>query len=187
VARISPDGIVSWGDDLSRASGGSLEKVAEGKYSLKLFSARPSDSGVYRCVVSVYAGRRNPGLSTPATLTQRSEGVTVNLKTKGEPHVLGEVKASVVLSVWDCVDFSRLGISYLNNFASSFQDMKMLVTSACIIHSDSDASDRAVDFSFCSLGPSVFVSSSYYVSYPFCEELRRNAAMGPADAMKSTH
>ncbi|KAM4587946.1 immunoglobulin superfamily member 8 isoform 1-T1 [Odontesthes bonariensis] len=82
VARISPDGVVSWGDDLSRASGGSLEKVAEGKYSLKLFSARPSDSGVYRCVVSVYAGRRNPGLSTPATLTQRSEGVTVNLKTK---------------------------------------------------------------------------------------------------------
>lgn len=82
VARMSPDGIVSWGDDLSRASGGSMEKVAEGKYSLKLFSARPSDSGVYRCVVSVYAGRRNPGLSMPATLTQKSEGVTVNLKTK---------------------------------------------------------------------------------------------------------
>lgn len=82
VARMSPDGIVSWGDDLSRASGGSMEKVAEGRYSLKLFSARPSDSGVYRCVVSVYAGRRNPGLSMPATLTQKSEGVTVNLKTK---------------------------------------------------------------------------------------------------------
>ncbi|XP_076596123.1 immunoglobulin superfamily member 8 [Chaetodon auriga] len=82
VARMSPDGIVSWGDDLSRASGGSMEKVAEGRYSLKLFSARPLDSGVYRCVVSVYAGRRNPGPSTPATLTQRSEGVTVNLKTK---------------------------------------------------------------------------------------------------------
>ncbi|XP_017264400.1 immunoglobulin superfamily member 8 [Kryptolebias marmoratus] len=82
VARLSPDGIVSWGDDLSRASGGSMEKVEEGKYSLKLFSARPSDSGVYRCVVSVYAGRKNPGPSTPATLTQRSEGVTVNLKTK---------------------------------------------------------------------------------------------------------
>ncbi|XP_042361767.1 immunoglobulin superfamily member 8 [Plectropomus leopardus] len=82
VARMSPDGIVSWGDDLSRASGGSMEKVAEGKYSLKLFSARPLDSGVYRCVVSVYAGRRNPSPSTPATLTQRSEGVTVNLKSK---------------------------------------------------------------------------------------------------------
>uniref|UniRef100_A0A3P8SHW0 Immunoglobulin superfamily, member 8 n=1 Tax=Amphiprion percula TaxID=161767 RepID=A0A3P8SHW0_AMPPE len=82
VARMSPDGIVSWGDDLSRASGGSMEKVAEGRYSLKLFSARPSDSGLYRCVVSVYAGRRNPGLSMPATLTQKSEGVTVNLKTK---------------------------------------------------------------------------------------------------------
>ncbi|GAA6228023.1 immunoglobulin superfamily member 8 [Lates japonicus] len=82
VARMSPDGVVSWGDDLSRASGGSMEKVAEGRYSLKLFSARPSDTGVYRCVVSVYAGRSNPGPSTPATLTQRSEGVTVNLKTK---------------------------------------------------------------------------------------------------------
>lgn len=81
---MSPNGVVSWGDDLSRASGGSMEKVAEGRYSLKLFSARPLDSGVYRCVVSVYAGERNPGVSTPATLTQRSEGVTVNLKSKGE-------------------------------------------------------------------------------------------------------
>ncbi|XP_058487892.1 immunoglobulin superfamily member 8 [Solea solea] len=82
VARMSTDGIVSWGDDLSRANGGSMEKVAEGKYSLKLFSARPVDTGVYRCVVSVYAGRSNPGPSTPATLTQKSEGVIVNLKTK---------------------------------------------------------------------------------------------------------
>ncbi|XP_054472964.1 immunoglobulin superfamily member 8 [Anoplopoma fimbria] len=82
VARLSPDGVVSWGDDLSRASGGSMEKVAEGRFSLKLFSAQPLDSGVYRCVVSVYAGRGNPGVSTPATLTQRSEGVTVNLKSK---------------------------------------------------------------------------------------------------------
>ncbi|XP_035858555.1 immunoglobulin superfamily member 8 [Sander lucioperca] len=82
VARMSPDGVVSWGDDLSRASGGSMEKVAKGRYSLKLFSARPLDSGVYRCVVSVYAGRANPGPDTPATLTQRSEGVTVNLKSK---------------------------------------------------------------------------------------------------------
>ncbi|XP_040015685.1 immunoglobulin superfamily member 8 isoform X2 [Xiphias gladius] len=82
VARMSPDGVVSWGDDLSRSSGGSMEKVAEGRFSLKLFSARPSDTGLYRCVVSVYAGRRNPGPSTPATLTQRSEAVTVNLKTE---------------------------------------------------------------------------------------------------------
>ncbi|CAN9511830.1 unnamed protein product [Ophioblennius macclurei] len=82
VARLNTEGIVSWGDDLSRASGGSMEKVAPGKYSLKLFSARPSDSGVYRCVVSVYAGKTNPSPAMSATLTQRSEGVTVNLKTK---------------------------------------------------------------------------------------------------------
>lgn len=84
VARMNPDGVVTWGDDLSRSMGGSMEKVSPGKYSLKLFSAQPLDSGVYRCVVSVYAGRRNPGPSTPATLTQRSEGVIVNLKSKGE-------------------------------------------------------------------------------------------------------
>lgn len=82
VARMSPDGVVSWGDDLSRSMGGAMEKVREGRYSLKLFSARPLDSGVYRCVVSVYAGRRNPGPSTPATITQKSDGVVVNLKTK---------------------------------------------------------------------------------------------------------
>lgn len=81
---MSPDGVVSWGDDLSRSMGGAMEKVREGRYSLKLFSARPLDSGVYRCVVSVYAGRRNPGPSTPATLTQKSDGVVVNLKTKGK-------------------------------------------------------------------------------------------------------
>lgn len=84
VARMSPDGVVSWGDNLSRASGGSMEKVAGGRYTLKLFSGQPLDSGVYRCVVSVYAGRANPDPSTPVTLTQRSEGVTVNLKSKGE-------------------------------------------------------------------------------------------------------
>ena len=81
---MSPDGVASWGDDLSRASGGSMEKVAGGRYTLKLFSGQPLDSGVYRCVVSVYAGRANPDPSTPVTLTQRSEGVTVNLKSKGE-------------------------------------------------------------------------------------------------------
>ncbi|KAK2861895.1 hypothetical protein Q5P01_001428 [Channa striata] len=89
VAHMSPDGIVSWGDDLSRASGGSMEKVAERKYSLKLFSAQPSDTGVYRCVVSVYAGRRNPSPSTPATFTQRSEGIVVKLNSK-------EVRVSAV-------------------------------------------------------------------------------------------
>ncbi|KAM3878068.1 immunoglobulin superfamily member 8 [Diretmus argenteus] len=82
VVRMNPDGVVSWGDDLSRSSGGSMEKVAEGRYSLKLFSARPSDSGVFRCAVSVYAGRSNPGPSIAATFTQRSEGVLVRLKTK---------------------------------------------------------------------------------------------------------
>nr|XP_061793751.1 immunoglobulin superfamily member 8-like [Nerophis lumbriciformis]XP_061793752.1 immunoglobulin superfamily member 8-like [Nerophis lumbriciformis] len=82
VCRMSPEGVVSWGDDLSRSSGGSLEKVSEGKYSLKLFSARPSDSGEYTCVVSVYAGRRIPAVSSAATISQRSEGVTVNLKSK---------------------------------------------------------------------------------------------------------
>lgn len=81
---MSPGGVVTWGDDLSRSMGGSMEKVSEGRYSLKLFSAQPLDSGLYRCVVSVYAGRRNPGPFVPATLTQRSEGVTVNLKSKGE-------------------------------------------------------------------------------------------------------
>ncbi|XP_034022033.1 immunoglobulin superfamily member 8 [Thalassophryne amazonica] len=82
VVRMSPDSVVSWGDDPSRASGGSMEKVAFGKYSLKLFSARSADAGVYQCMVSVYAGRRNPGSSTAATLTQRSEGVTVTRKAK---------------------------------------------------------------------------------------------------------
>ncbi|KAM4613215.1 immunoglobulin superfamily member 8 [Polymixia lowei] len=82
VARMNPDGVVSWGDDLSRGGGGSMEKVGEGRYSLRLFSARPSDSGVYRCAVSVYAGRRNPSPSSAATFTQKSDGVTVNLKTK---------------------------------------------------------------------------------------------------------
>jgi len=81
---MSPDGAVSWGDDLSRATGGALEKLSEGSYALRLFSARPSDSGVYRCAVSVYAGRRSPPASAPATFTQRSEGVSVNLKTKGK-------------------------------------------------------------------------------------------------------
>ncbi|XP_075997147.1 immunoglobulin superfamily member 8 [Genypterus blacodes] len=82
VAQVRPDGVVQWGDDLSRVSGGSVEKVAEGVYSLKLFSARPLDSGVYQCVVSVYAGRPNPKASTAPTVTQKSAGVTVNLKTK---------------------------------------------------------------------------------------------------------
>lgn len=82
VAQMTPSGVVSWGDDPSRGTGGSMEKVSEGIYSLKLFSVRPSDTGVYRCVVSAYAGRSNPSASTPATFTQRSEGVTVSLRTK---------------------------------------------------------------------------------------------------------
>ena len=81
---MGPDGVVSWGDDLSRGTGGALELVTEGSYALRLFSARPSDSGVYRCAVSVYAGRKNPAPSAPATFSQRSEGVSVNLKTKGK-------------------------------------------------------------------------------------------------------
>ncbi|KPP56565.1 immunoglobulin superfamily member 8-like, partial [Scleropages formosus] len=83
VARLGPDGAVSWGDDVSRRGGGSMEKEAEGRYSLRLFSAHPSNSGVYRCTVSVFAGRRNPGPSSPATVTQRSDGVSVTLRIKG--------------------------------------------------------------------------------------------------------
>lgn len=86
MTQISPGGVVRWGGDLSRVSGGSVEKVAEGVYSLKLFFARPSDSGVYRCVASVYAGMPNPSPSTAPTVTQRSEGVTFDLNTKGERH-----------------------------------------------------------------------------------------------------
>ncbi|CAB1353241.1 unnamed protein product [Coregonus sp. 'balchen'] len=81
VARYGPDGVVSWGDDSSRGGrggGGSMEKEVEGRYSLRLFSAHPADSGVYRCAVSVYAGRLNPGPSSAATITQRSEGVKVS-------------------------------------------------------------------------------------------------------------
>ncbi|XP_028854170.1 immunoglobulin superfamily member 8 [Denticeps clupeoides] len=82
VARMSPDGVVSWGDDSSRAGGASMEKEVQGRYALRLFAAHPADSGAYRCVVSVFAGRPNPGSSSPATITQRSEGVTVSFKTK---------------------------------------------------------------------------------------------------------
>ncbi|KAJ7998849.1 hypothetical protein DPEC_G00209230 [Dallia pectoralis] len=89
VARYSPDGVVTWKDDSSRTGGGSMEKGADGKYSLRLFSAHPADSGVYRCAVSVFVGRRIPGSSAAATFTQRSDAVTVNLKTK-------EVKLSAV-------------------------------------------------------------------------------------------
>lgn len=84
MARMGPDGVVSWGDDTSRGGGGSMEKEAEGKFSLRRFSAHPADAGIYRCAVSVYAGRPSPGPSSPATITQRSEGVTVNLRSKGE-------------------------------------------------------------------------------------------------------
>lgn len=82
VAQMGPDGVVSWGDDTSRGGGGSMEKEGDGKFSLRRFSAHPADAGIYRCVVSVYAGRTSPGPSSPATLTQRSEGVTVSLRSK---------------------------------------------------------------------------------------------------------
>ncbi|KAJ8358927.1 hypothetical protein SKAU_G00154520 [Synaphobranchus kaupii] len=59
-----------------------MEKEGEGRYSLRLFSAYPADTGVYRCAVGVYAGHPNPGPSAPATVTRRSEGVSVRLKTK---------------------------------------------------------------------------------------------------------
>lgn len=83
VARIDPDGVVVWGDASTRQGAASMEKEGEGKYTLRRFAAYPSDAGVYRCAVSVYAGKLNPGPSTPATVTQRSEGVTVTVKTKG--------------------------------------------------------------------------------------------------------
>ena len=78
VARSGPDGVVSWGEE-GRGGGGSMEQEAEGRYALRLFSARPGDSGVYVCSVSVFAGAQT---GRPA-ITRRSEGVTVNLKTKG--------------------------------------------------------------------------------------------------------
>ncbi|KAJ8259453.1 hypothetical protein GJAV_G00169440 [Gymnothorax javanicus] len=82
LARLSPNGVVTWGVDTARGGGGAFEKVAEGRYSLWLGSTYPADAGVYRCVVSVYAGNPNPAPSTPATITKRSEGITVSLKTK---------------------------------------------------------------------------------------------------------
>ncbi|KAI5109089.1 immunoglobulin superfamily member 8 precursor, partial [Silurus meridionalis] len=91
VARMSPNGIVSWGDDISSGGGGSMEKGAEGRFSLRRFSTHPVDAGQYRCAVSVYAGKLSPAPSSPATLTQRSEGVMVSLKTK-EVSVLAVIE-----------------------------------------------------------------------------------------------
>ncbi|KAM9483608.1 immunoglobulin superfamily member 8 [Clarias gariepinus] len=82
VARMSPNGVVSWGDDISSEGGGSMEKGAEGRFSLRRFATHPVDAGQYRCSVSVYAGQLSPAPSSPATLTQRSEGVMVSLKSK---------------------------------------------------------------------------------------------------------
>ncbi|KAG9276971.1 immunoglobulin superfamily member 8-like [Astyanax mexicanus] len=92
VAKMGPDGVVSWGDDTSKGGGGSMEKEGNGKFSLRRFSAHPADAGVYRCAVSVYAGRISPGPASPATLTQWSEGVTVSLRTK-------EVNVSAVVEL----------------------------------------------------------------------------------------
>ncbi|XP_048878725.1 immunoglobulin superfamily member 8 [Brienomyrus brachyistius] len=82
VARMGPDGVTSWGDDASRGGGGAVEMEAQGRYSLRLFSAHPADSGTYRCIVSIFAGHRDPGPSSPASVTQRSGGVTVSFTAK---------------------------------------------------------------------------------------------------------
>ncbi|TRY98921.1 hypothetical protein DNTS_032009 [Danionella cerebrum] len=81
VARLGSDGVVSWGD--VRAGGGSLEKESEGKITLRIFSVHPEDAGRYRCTVSIYAGRRTPDPMSPATITQRSDWVTLSLKRQG--------------------------------------------------------------------------------------------------------
>uniref|UniRef100_A0A8C6TCK8 Immunoglobulin superfamily, member 8 n=1 Tax=Neogobius melanostomus TaxID=47308 RepID=A0A8C6TCK8_9GOBI len=75
-----PGGVVSWGDELNQGARGSLEKVSEGRYSLKLFSVQPADSGSYRC-----ASLHRPLYS------QQSEGVTVSLRTK-DVHVTATVQ-----------------------------------------------------------------------------------------------
>ncbi|KAJ0069103.1 hypothetical protein NL108_017982, partial [Boleophthalmus pectinirostris] len=78
---ITPAGVVSWGDELSQGRG-SLEKVSEGRYTLKLFSVQPADSGSYRCAVSFYAPDISLSPSTAPIYSQHSEAVTVNLRTK---------------------------------------------------------------------------------------------------------
>ncbi|KAK7898968.1 hypothetical protein WMY93_019821 [Mugilogobius chulae] len=81
VSRMSPGGVVSWGDELSQGRG-SLEKVSDGRYSLKLFSVQPADSGIYRCAVSVYNPDSSLDPTTAPIYSQHSQGVTVNLRTK---------------------------------------------------------------------------------------------------------
>lgn len=80
VARMTRGGVVSWGDELSQGNRGSLEKVSDGRFSLKLFSVQPADSGTYRCAVSFYAPDPKP--SAAPIYSQQSEGVTVSLRTK---------------------------------------------------------------------------------------------------------
>lgn len=83
VARMTPSGVVSWGDELDQGTRGSLEKVSEGRYSLKLFSLQPTNSGAYRCAVSFYAPDAIiPSPSAAPIHSQQSEGVTVSLRTK---------------------------------------------------------------------------------------------------------
>lgn len=59
-----------------------MEKEGDGSFSLHLFSVHPSDAGLYRCAVSVNAGRKTPAPDSPATITLRSDWVTVSLKTE---------------------------------------------------------------------------------------------------------
>lgn len=82
VVRMVPNGAVSWGAAAGRGGAGSMEKESEGRYSLRLFSAHPADAGVYRCTVSVFAGRRLPGPAATATITRQSDDVMVSFKTK---------------------------------------------------------------------------------------------------------
>ncbi|XP_072307806.1 immunoglobulin superfamily member 8 [Eucyclogobius newberryi] len=81
LARMTPSGEVSWGDELSQGRG-SLEKVSDARYALKYFSVQPSDTGSYRCAVSFYAPDTTLSPSTAPIYSQHSQGVTVNLRNK---------------------------------------------------------------------------------------------------------
>ncbi|TMS19005.1 Immunoglobulin superfamily member 8 [Larimichthys crocea] len=102
VARMSPDGVVSWGDDLSRASGGSMEKVAEGRYSLKLFlSPAFRLRGVSMCDVLVSAVAQLPR----GPLLKR--GSTITLICNATVTTTGPAQAQVQWLRWPIPDFKR--------------------------------------------------------------------------------